>query len=840
MKRGITKTIGYLAVAFLPVLLGYMLFTTYREVKTRTIEEFDKLQMILAKQAAKGIEGFFRRCQSDLLAMAKENSVLLLDDQGKELMNSYYGSNSDRITAITRVDASGKIVYTVPYQQNIIGMDIGDQAHFGEVRNTLRPVVSDVFETVQGYKTIAFHVPVIKEDVFCGSLAILIPFDHLVTQYIGSVKIGENGYAWVINERGTEIYCPVPGHIGKSIFETSGDFPEVIAMAQKMMKGVSGVSTYQYDKIRGKQKGVFVKHAVFYPIDLGNTFWSVAVATPEKDVLATMTGFQNRIFFIGTLLIIVAILYSYYFIRTRAVLTEEKKRRSAETALRESVQKYQDVVENAASIILRWDADGVITYLNPFGLTFFGYTAPEIMGKNVVGTIVPQTESSTQRDLSVMISEISKNPEKFKNNMNENIKKNGERIWISWTNKAIRDDMGNIVEVLSIGNDITEKRNLEIRLGRAQRLEAIGTLAGGIAHDFNNLLMGIQGRVSLMTLDGDVNGVQAEHLAGIEECVKSAAGLTRQLLGFARGGKYEVKPTDLNQLIKKNAEMFGRTKKEIVIHSTFKVDLWPVAVDQGQIEQVLMNIFVNAWQAMPGGGDMFVETDNVTLDEAVAESHEVCPGRYVMITLTDTGIGMAPEVQSKIFNPFFTTKERNRGTGLGLASAYGIIKNHNGFIDFYSEKGKGSTFILYLPASDSIRHAEAKQVVSLMNGEETVLLVDDEDMTLDVGQKMLQKLGYKVLIANGGEAALDVIKKNNGNVSLVILDMIMPEMDGGEVFDRLKKIRPDLKVLLSSGYSMDGKAAEIMKRGCHGFIQKPFTMADLSVKIREVIDSAGV
>jgi signal transduction histidine kinase len=236
------------------------------------------------------------------------------------------------------------------------------------------------------------------------------------------------------------------------------------------------------------------------------------------------------------------------------------------------------------------------------------------------------------------------------------------------------------------------KAKLQDQLQQAQKMDSLGTLAGGIAHDFNNLLMGIQGRTSLMLMRSDSSHSHFEHLKGIEDYIQSAAGLTKQLLGFARGGKYEIKTTDLNEFIKKQNLMFGRTRKEINIHERFEKNLWTVEVDQGQVEQVLLNLYVNSWQAMPGGGGLYIQTENIVIDEFFNRPYHVEPGKYVKIIVTDTGVGMDEATQQRIFDPFFTTKEMGRGTGLGLASAYGIIKNHDGFIDVYSEKGKGTTF----------------------------------------------------------------------------------------------------------------------------------------------------
>jgi PAS domain S-box-containing protein len=385
--------------------------------------------------------------------------------------------------------------------------------------------------------------------------------------------------------------------------------------------------------------------------------------------------------------------------------------------------------------------------------------------------------------------------------------------------------------------DITEPKRLEAQLQHAQRMEAIGTLAGGIAHDFNNVLMGIQGHTSLVSLHTDPDHPHFEHFKGIEDMVQRGAELTRQLLGFARGGKYEVRATNLNELIEKSSEMFGRTKKEINIHTKHQKGIWPVEVDQAQIEQVLLNLYVNAWQAMPDGGDLYVETRNVVLDKSYARTFGIESGNHVKISVTDTGVGMDKETQQRIFDPFFTTKEMGRGTGLGLSSAYGIIRNHGGIINVYSEKDQGATFTIYLPASGKEVITEQKKIgEEVLRGTGTILLADDEDQILHVGEKMLGEMGYEVLLAASGTEAVETYEKYKDKIDLVILDMIMPGMGGGEAYDKIKEKNPNVKVLLSSGYSLNGQATEILERGCDGFIQKPFNVKELSWEIREILE----
>jgi PAS domain S-box-containing protein len=520
----------------------------------------------------------------------------------------------------------------------------------------------------------------------------------------------------------------------------------------------------------------------------------------------------------------------------------ESEYKRAGEALRSSEEKYRELVENANSIILRRDATGRITFFNEYASRFLGFSRDEIIGRNVVGTIVPLSDSAG-KDLAQMILNISVHPEQYKSNENENICKDGTRVWVAWTNKPILDDQGRCVEILCIGNDITkrkraeeENRALTERLQHADKMEAIGTLAGGIAHDFNNLLMGIQGYASLSLMNLDSFHPNYGRLKRIEEQVKSGADLTRQLLGFARGGRYEVKPADMNDILEKTSSMFGRTKKEISIHRKYGNDLWIVEVDRGQMEQVFMNLYVNAWQAMPGGGEIYLETENTILSGKQVLAYAVKAGRYIKISMTDTGTGMDAKTRERVFDPFFTTKEMGRGTGLGLATVYGIIKGHGGMINVYSKPGHGTTFNIYLPASEKDVVKEKTATGTIARGTEAILLVDDEEIVLEVSRELLESMGYPVYATGSGQEAIAVYMEKRNEIELVILDMIMPGISGGETFDRLREINPEIKVLLSSGYSITGQAQEILDRGCNGFLQKPFHMEKLSHKVREMLD----
>ena len=506
---------------------------------------------------------------------------------------------------------------------------------------------------------------------------------------------------------------------------------------------------------------------------------------------------------------------------------------------RQSEAKYRALVENMQDGVFILQGRKYL-FVNESLARMYGFTVEEMLAKDSISLVAPE---SREPMMDYYRKLVTGQPVEHEFEV-DSFHKDGV------THRIVNLSMGAFsfqgkIAALGTVKDITDKRNAEIerqklehQLYQAQKMEAVGTLAGGIAHDFNNLLMGILGNATLARMHMDSSHPGYERLKNIETYVQSGADLTRQLLGFARGGKFEVKTTNPNELIRQTSEMFGRTKKELTIFPNFQSDVWTIDVDRSQIEQVLMNMYVNAWQAMPGGGTLYLQTENVVLDSSYTTAFSVTPGKYVKMSITDTGVGMDINVQKRIFEPFFTTKEKGRGTGLGLASAYGIIKNHGGIINVYSEKGKGATFTVYLPASDQkATHDSAPVPTSVHKGSGTILLVDDEKLILDVGVQLLETLGYQVLTASNGKLALEIYSQHQDRIVLIVLDMIMPVMGGGETYDRLKTMDPGARVLLSSGYSMDGQAADILKRGCDGFIQKPFNMEQLSRKISDILRS---
>ena len=503
--------------------------------------------------------------------------------------------------------------------------------------------------------------------------------------------------------------------------------------------------------------------------------------------------------------------------------------------LKTEKDKFRTLVEEAPFGVSLIAADGRYQYVNPKFTEIFGYALEDVpWGRDWFKSAFPDPAYRRRVKLTWMEDLSGAEVGEAKPRIFGVICKNGAEKEIHF--RTVKLGTG---DLLVTYEDITEKKRLEIQVQQAQKMESLGQLAGGVAHDFNNVLMGIQGNVSLALLDRGMDDPDYQRLKNIERYVEQGAGLTRQLLGFARGGKYETKLINMNDVVKRGIEMFARTRKEIAVHARYQEDIWMVVADPGQVDQALLNLYLNAWQAMPQGGDLYIQTENARLDEAFAKPLQAEPGEYVKVMVSDNGTGMNEATRQRIFEPFFTTKGRGTGTGLGLASVYGIVNRHGGIIDVNSEEGEGTTFVLYLPASvgkSSGPGAQAKNLHGMPGGEETILLVDDEEMIVEIGEQLLARLGYSVLVAKSGEEAVEIYDANAASIHMVILDMIMPGMGGKETYHRLKAINPGVKALLSSGYSIEGTARDIMQNGCSGFLQKPFNLKELAEKVREILD----
>ena len=512
-------------------------------------------------------------------------------------------------------------------------------------------------------------------------------------------------------------------------------------------------------------------------------------------------------------------------------ITEQKQ---TETILQESEEKYRFLVENAGEAIFIAQ-DEILKFCNPATERLTGYSKEELSSISFVKFIHPEDrEMVLERYQKRLRNEKVETGYSFRF-----IDRNGMGHWVyitstitSWEGKPA---------TLNFVNDITSQKNMEAQLRQAQKMEAVGTLAGGVAHDFNNLLTTIIGNAELALMQIYKGDPLNEYIEEIKNAGNTAASLTRQLLTFSRKQMIQPKVLSINRILHDMEKMLRRLiREDIEMVLDLDSELWPVNIDPGQIEQVSMNLVVNAGDAMPKGGKLLIETANVHLDRTYFRNHGVenTSGAYVILALTDNGTGMDEKTRDRIFEPFFTTKEMGQGTGLGLSTVYGIMKQNNGYVWVYSEPGKGTTFKVYFPkaGADEVSDTEEQVGNDLLIGSETILVVEDSKTLLKITQKMLEKYGYRILTAQNGREALEVFSGHDGPIHLILTDVVMPKMGGQDLVEKIQSEKPEVKFIYMSGYT-DRAISDngLLHKGVE-FIEKPFVPKNLALKVREVLD----
>lgn len=511
-----------------------------------------------------------------------------------------------------------------------------------------------------------------------------------------------------------------------------------------------------------------------------------------------------------------------------------RKHKQAEQALRRSEQNYRSLVESSTDIIMRFDKENRHLFINPSVKGVFSLDPDDFIGKSHRELGFPAGEYLYWERAIQQVFETGK---PFSTVLQSRREKGYATLDLRLFPEL--SENGKVRTVLGVARDVTKERFTEAQLRHAQKMEAIGTLAGGIAHDFNNLLQAILGYGEIILLNKNENDRDLEKLQHIIRAAKRGSELTRQLLTFSRKVESKLQPLALNHIIENIQTMMDRTiPKMIRIEYRLSPNLLNINADASQMEQVLINLAVNARDAMPRGGTLVITTENVIVNEEDPPPYpEITPGEYVQLTISDTGQGMDIDTLQYIFDPFFTTKESGKGSGLGLSMVYGIVKNHNGHIICYSELNRGTTFKIFLPAIEPLEISiETVAMEKPQGGTETILLIDDEEFIRDLGEQILTTFGYSVFTAPDGENALELYRKQKNAIDLIILDLIMPGIGGRECLLRLLDIDPQARIVIASGHTIDGPVKDIVELGAKDFIHKPYGLQQMLKVVREVLD----
>lgn len=505
-------------------------------------------------------------------------------------------------------------------------------------------------------------------------------------------------------------------------------------------------------------------------------------------------------------------------------------------------QKYRKILANLREGFFEADTTGRITYCNKAMSRISGCAFEDLVGSQFQMAASP----STSRAVRVILARMYKARQKHTVFNLKVQKKTGPSVAIEFSVYLISNDQGVPTGFQGLLRDVSEQMHalekherIQAQTNHSRKMNALETLAGGVAHGFNNLLMTIQGNLSLIRMRLPKDHPAHNNLERINQASEKGGHLAREILSFAKLGKFVVMPTNLNKIIRSTLRMFARAHPHLNIHERLGDKLWQTRVDRVQIGQALLSLYANALDAMPHGGDLYLQSENTTLSRSDTQPYEAKAGPYVKISIIDSGVGLADEAKERIFEPFYSAYRPGQHNSLGLAAAYGTIRSHQGIIKVYSKQGHGATFTFYLPAEPA--DGKTKPVaVDKAKGVETILLVDDDDLCAQTCRQILERIGYHVLIAASGSEAIELYRHYQDQINLVLLDVILPDISGDQIFQQLKRCNPNATVIVISGYQVDQQVSSLLAQGCVDFLQKPFPNKTLANKVRAALDRKAV
>lgn len=944
------KSTTFVRIVLITVTAAALLalfYLPYWSVRKKTIAAFNNEQMILAHHAIKGIQSFFDPYGKALRYLVKQPSIIHLDESGRALMDDFLTIHASDLSAVIRIDEQGKILYSTLPGDGIVGRDVPGKGHNFLIMQTHQSVISDVFITTEGLRSVAFAYPVFDNETYVGCISFLIPFDQIVGKYFQKINVADRALTMMIGRNGEGLYCSGGRSEIREDSDCFSEAPAIGRLKEKMMEGRQGSAPFSAVLSVDGKGPPLTRYAVYAPVQLpGDNFWSIMVASPENAVLATMRGFRNQWLMVTAVAVCAVLLLSYLLTRTMARNQEEQKRRVVEEQLLRLLdftpmgmvvydlegrvsyvnQAVVDILDGAASedfigtivfdfvhpdykeftasrfknltkgqrnkaaVIKVVTSDGAIkdVEIDSTPFIFSGQTSVISVLRDVTEEL---KQEATQRRLVTAIEQanetviitdqagiveyvnpafsrttgydkeeiIGRNPRLLRSNKHDvrfyrklwktitsgrvwqgriiNRRKDGGLTTEMATISPVRDVTGKITHYVAVNRNVSHEVELEAKLRQAQKMEAIGTLAGGIAHDFNNILGAILGFTDMALLQSDPDSPIHETLLHIRKGGKRAADLVQQILTFSRQSSVEKKPIAVTPLIKESLQLLRASlPSTITIHQELLAEDAQVLADATQLQQIVLNLCTNAFQAMrEQGGELTVRLETLPIEDC-GKILETEQERCIRLMVSDTGYGVSPAVVERIFDPFFTTKKPGEGTGMGLSVVHGIISDIGGEISIESTPGHGATFSVLLPMADPSGEDMGRTQIPLPMGTEHILVVDDEEDILATSRMMLVHLGYTVSVSKGASVVLEEIKNGKQQCDLVVTDQTMPGLTGLEFAGELHQAQPDLPVILCTGYSDKVNEESIKAVGAVGLLMKPIELRDLAVMIRNALD----
>lgn len=683
------RFVKYLIILSLTFLVLFLIvqYTMYEGVKERTIQNINNEQLIYAKQAATGLQDYFGNTINTLNFLSHYPGIISLNESGKQTLKNYQQLFSDEIKGVTRVNAQGKIIYTYPDTASK-GKDITYQQHILYIMKTHKPVVSDVFTAVQGFRTVAVHVPVFRDSVYQGSLAFLLSFDRIAKKYIEGIKVRKSGFAWVVSENGIEISSPYKDHIGKNVFELYKGYPEIISMLNKMLKGEQGSTTYYNGRNKNGER--ILENAVFVPVKIGNTFWSIVVATPQDEVISSLSGVRRKLLLVTISLLMIFFISLYFIIRYKIIFENQKKLESVSEALQESEEKYKELIEKMLDGVYKSTHEGKFLQVNDALVKMLGYNSKEELYKiDIKKELYFQEEDRESAALTEKLEEMA---------VFRLRKKDGSEIWVEDHGRHVLDEEGNVLYHEGVMRDVTERLKIEEELIRAkEKAEEINSLKStffsNMSHELRTPLIGILGYTEIML--EEINN--EEHSKMINIIKSSGNRLLRtlnQLLDLSKveSEKYDLTlmECNLNEIVISTRELFWAVARDKGLMLDLDLPDKPIKID-GDI-----NLLTSIFENLINNAIKYTEKGKVTISVKQSDQQAV-------IEVSDTGIGILQRDQEIIFEEFRQASEgfsrKFEGTGLGLTITKKYAEVMRGTISLKSKPGDGTTFILKFPLS---------------------------------------------------------------------------------------------------------------------------------------------